>query len=216
MNPKDRAGAAKPNLSILPFAPLYEAIPAIYEGRRKYGYWNWRSEEISETIYADAAIRHLMQWIAGEDVDPDSGVHHVSKAIAGLLVVRDAMLHGTSIDDRSVDQNLNIPAIMDKLAEVEAKYPEAVDTPVDTPVDESKEWHLFGCDIRMGDRFVSKNGEVVVVTPSCRDDDGNRLTLWVRPVDGAQSCAEIELDKHGVAVDAWDDEWTVVRRAEDE
>jgi hypothetical protein len=66
-----------------------------------------------------------MQWIAGEDVDPDSGVHHVSKAIAGLLVVRDAMLHGTSIDDRRVDQNLNIPEIMEKLAEVERKYPEA-------------------------------------------------------------------------------------------
>jgi len=129
MNPKDRAGAAKPNLSILPFAPLYEVIPAIYEGRRKYGYWNWRSEEISETIYADAAIRHLMQFISGEDVDADSGIHHISKAIAGLLVVRDAMLHGTSFDDRCVEQNLNIPEIMKKLAEVEAKYPDPVEGP---------------------------------------------------------------------------------------
>ena len=129
MNPKDRAGSAKPNLSILPFAPLYEAIPAIYEGRRKYGVWNWRREQISETIYADAAIRHLMQFISGEDIDPDSGVHHISKAIAGLLVVRDAMIHGTSIDDRRVEQNLNIPGIMKKLAEVDKMYPNPIDSP---------------------------------------------------------------------------------------
>ena len=136
MNPKDRAGSAKPNLSILPFAPLYEAIPAIYEGRRKYGVWNWRREQISETIYADAAIRHLMQFISGEDIDPDSGVHHISKAIAGLLVVRDAMIHGTSIDDRRVEQNLNIPGIMKKLAEVDKMYPNPIDSPLDS-VDEA-------------------------------------------------------------------------------
>ncbi len=128
MNPKDRMGAAKPNLSVLPFAPLLEAVPALYEGRRKYGPWNWRAEKVSESIYADAAIRHLMQFLAGEDVDPDSGVHHIAKAIAGLLVVRDAQLHGCSVDDRMVDQNLNIEGIMEQLATVNEKYPEPVES----------------------------------------------------------------------------------------
>lgn len=126
MNPKDRAGSAKPNLSILPLAPLLEVIPGIYEGRRKYGPFNWRGEQISETIYCDAAIRHLMQYIAGEDIDPDSGLSHVTKAIAGLLVLRDAMIHGNTVDDRLVDQDLNIPGIMEKLAAVNEKYPDPV------------------------------------------------------------------------------------------
>lgn len=126
MNPKDRAGAKKPNLSVLPFAPLLDAIPALYEGRRKYGPWNWRAEEVSETIYADAAIRHLIQFIAGEDIDPDSGVHHISKAIAGLLVVRDAQIHGCSIDDRYVNQDLQIDKQVAQLAGVNERYPEPV------------------------------------------------------------------------------------------
>jgi len=123
MNPKDRAGAAKPNLSILPFAPLFEAVAAIYEGRRKYGAWNWRGEKVSDTIYADAAIRHLMQFISGEDIDPESGVHHISKAIAGLLVIRDAQIHGTNEDDRFVNQDLQIAKVMEQLAGINEKYP---------------------------------------------------------------------------------------------
>lgn len=128
MNPKDRAGAKKPNLSVLPFAPLLDVIPALYEGRRKYGPWNWRAEEVSETIYADAAIRHLMQFISGEDIDPDSGVHHISKAIAGLLVVRDAQIHGCSIDDRYVNQDLQIDKQIEQLAGVNERYPEPVES----------------------------------------------------------------------------------------
>lgn len=128
MNPKDRAGAKKPNLSVLPFAPLLDVIPALYEGRRKYGPWNWRAENVSETIYADAAIRHLIQFISGEDIDPDSGVHHISKAIAGLLVVRDAQMHGCSIDDRFVNQNLQIDKQIEQLAGVNERYPEPVES----------------------------------------------------------------------------------------
>ncbi|MCP4896260.1 MAG: hypothetical protein GY906_04725 [bacterium] len=145
MNPKDRAGAAKPNLSILPFAPLFEAVAAIYEGRRKYGAWNWRNEKVSDTIYADAAIRHLMQFIAGEDIDPESGVHHISKAIAGLLVIRDAQIHGTNQDDRLVEQNLNISAVMEQLAAVTEKYPDPATSdsesePESEPESELEKW----------------------------------------------------------------------------
>ena len=194
MNPKDRAGSAKPNLSILPFAPLYEAIPAIYEGRRKYGVWNWRREQISETIYADAAIRHLMQFISGEDIDPDSGVHHISKAIAGLLVVRDAMIHGTSIDDRRVEQNLNIPGIMKKLAEVDKMYPNPIDSPLDS-VDEA----VGPLKVEAGDILICKNGKKVRVKPSCKDKFGDRESIIVHPVDGSPYARHILLDKWGVA-----------------
>lgn len=215
MNPKDRAGAAKPNLSILPFAPLYEAIPAIYEGRRKYGYWNWRGEQISETIYADAAIRHLMQFISGEDVDQDSGVHHISKAIAGLLVVRDAMLHGTSIDDRSIEQNLNIPGIMEKLADIDSKYPD--------PVDAEIEAEMVPLEVSIGDRLICENGEIVTVRPTFTRWANRELILVGNGRDPVQvldkyGVAIKVLDKYGVATtaDPLEGGWSVVGRAEDE
>lgn len=181
MNPKDKMGAKKPNLSVLPFAPLLEVVPALYEGRRKYGPWNWRAEKVSETIYADAAIRHLMQFIAGEDIDPESGVHHIAKAIAGLLVVRDAQLHGCSIDDRMVDQNLNIPRIMEQLAGVNERYPNPVESalpprgleaPCDDCEDEEKvaeylglvdeDDYEFGPD-DVGTRVVGDDGRIGVI-----------------------------------------------------
>lgn len=122
LNPKDRCGLQKPNLSYLPFAPLIEAAGGIAEGRVKYGPWNWREEKVSETIYADAAIRHLMQFIAGEDIDPDSGIHHVSKAIAGLVILRDAQIHGCSEDDRQVHQDLRIPEAIEHLKAIQERH----------------------------------------------------------------------------------------------
>ena len=45
-------------------------------------------------------MRHLASWWEGQDIDPDSGIHHISKAIASLFVLRDAMIHNKVSDDR--------------------------------------------------------------------------------------------------------------------
>ena len=121
-NPKDLVGAKKPNLSIIPLAPLYEVCVAFVEGAAKYGRNNWRDQNVSETIYVDAAIRHLNQWLSGETIDPDSGLSHVTKAIAGLIILRDAQIHGCSIDDRGPVQNLDIEGTMEKLKAISEKY----------------------------------------------------------------------------------------------
>jgi len=123
MNPKDRAGAKKPSLSNLPLAVLYQVSLALYEGARKYGPWNWRSESVDTMIYVDAAKRHLDWYTAHEDIDPDSGLHHVDKAIAGLMVLSDAIKHGCATDTRPPKQELDQAAMMQSMAEINAKYP---------------------------------------------------------------------------------------------
>lgn len=138
MNPKDALGSQKPNISHLPLGPLLECCAAIAEGRIKYGPWNWREEKVSETIYVDAAIRHLMQWLSGEDIDPDSGVNHITKAITGLLILRDAQLNDASIDTREVKQELNVKGICEQLAGVAKKY-EGVETPYSKKLAAEKE-----------------------------------------------------------------------------
>lgn len=70
------------------------------EGALKYGRHNWREVPVRAGVYYDAALRHLMAWWEGEDEDPDSGVHHVTKAIASLVVLRDALMRGAAEDDR--------------------------------------------------------------------------------------------------------------------
>lgn len=99
-NPKDAVGSRKAGLSCVPMPPLFEVGLALQEGARKYGRHNYRAIGVRGSVYFDAAMRHLSQWWEGEDLDPDSGVSHVSKAIAGLLVLRDSMIQDNWTDDR--------------------------------------------------------------------------------------------------------------------
>jgi hypothetical protein len=99
-NPKDKAARTRPPLSCIPCPVLFEVGAALYEGARKYGRHNWRTIPVDASVYYDAAMRHLMAFWEGEDIDPDSGVHHISKAIAGLIVLRDAQMGCTARDDR--------------------------------------------------------------------------------------------------------------------
>lgn len=99
-NPKDRVGRTKPGVSTFPLTALFEAARATKHGADKYGPFNWREIPITTTVYVDAAIGHIAAFFEGEDLDPDSGEHHLAHAIAGLAILRDAQMHGTAIDDR--------------------------------------------------------------------------------------------------------------------
>ncbi len=99
-NPKDAVGTAKVPMSCIPSVPMAEVATAMFEGARKYGRHNWRKAGVRSSIYYDATLRHLMAWWEGEDIDPDSGMPHIVKAMAGLMVLRDAQVNGMETDDR--------------------------------------------------------------------------------------------------------------------
>lgn len=99
-DPKESVGIRKVPMSVVPAPVLAEAAVGLLEGARKYGRHNWRVTGARASVYYDAALRHLMQWWEGEDIDPDSGLSHVTKAICSLIVLRDAMMTGNFTDDR--------------------------------------------------------------------------------------------------------------------
>ncbi len=100
-NPKDAVGTAKvPLLSVLPFRVLSGVALALLEGARKYGRHNYRLAGVRASVYVDALGRHIGAWWEGEDIDPDSGLSHIDKAIATLVVLRDSMHQGNWNDDR--------------------------------------------------------------------------------------------------------------------
>lgn len=73
----------------------------MFEGSLKYGRHNYRATPVRSSVYFDAMLRHAFAWWEGEDNDPDNPrVSHITKAIATLTVLRDAMLQGKLIDDR--------------------------------------------------------------------------------------------------------------------
>lgn len=124
-NPKDVLGIKKVPLHAIPVKPLLEVGLAMMEGGRKYGTHNYREIGVCMSTYYNAAMRHLMSWWEGEDIDPASGVHHVVKALASLFVVRDGMHMGNCVDDRPIryPNGIDIEKFNEIAADLITKYP---------------------------------------------------------------------------------------------
>jgi hypothetical protein len=124
-NPKDALGIRKVPIHCIPTWPLLEVGLAMLEGGRKYGSHNYRSAGVRSSVYYDAVFRHLSAWWEGEDIDPDSGVHHVVKAMACLFVLRDSMLMGNVEDDRPIGyvSGLRIDKLNEAASSIVDKYP---------------------------------------------------------------------------------------------
>ena len=99
-NPKDAVGIKKAPMSTVSAAVLAEVGVGMLEGALKYGRHNYRGVGVRASVYYDATIRHLFSWWEGEDIDPDSQLSHVTKAICSLVVLRDAMIQDKCEDDR--------------------------------------------------------------------------------------------------------------------
>jgi hypothetical protein len=101
-NPKDAVGIRKARwFSYIPLQVLVGVGLAMFEGARKYGRHNYRPAGVRASVYVDACVcGHLTPWYEGEDIDPDSGLSHIDKAIASLIVLRDSMLNNNWVDDR--------------------------------------------------------------------------------------------------------------------
>jgi hypothetical protein len=126
-NPKDAVGVKKAPMHCVPCEVLLELGLAMLEGARKYGSHNYRDAGVRASAYYDALQRHIMAWWEGEEIDPDSGLHHVIKAIATLVVLRDSMHAGNWTDDRPIqlDRGADVRALNELAAAVIARYPDA-------------------------------------------------------------------------------------------
>lgn len=123
-NPKEAIGVRRVSMSVLPAGVMLEAALGMMEGAAKYGRHNYRAMGVQASVYYDATMGHLMDWWEGEDIDPDSGLSHVTKAIDSLIVMRDAMLQGRFTDNRPPrskvfkrDFNAKAGEILDKHAD---------------------------------------------------------------------------------------------------
>lgn len=123
-NPKDAVGVKKVPFSTVPVPVIAEVGLAMLEGALKYGRHNYRAIGVRTSVYYDACLRHLTAFWEGQDIDPDSGLPHIIKAIACLAVLRDSQLIGNVVDDRPPSHidtwqlDLN-----QKAAELIEKYP---------------------------------------------------------------------------------------------
>lgn len=129
-NPKDAIGRRKVSMAAVPCQVLMEMGLAMQEGGIKHGRHNYRVVDVRASIYYDALWRHVTAWWEGQDIDPDSGLPHLAKAMASLAVIRDAEINGHCIDDRppamqdnwQADLNKKAGDLIDRLPEGKPAY----------------------------------------------------------------------------------------------
>lgn len=106
---------------------------AMLEGALKYGRHNYRTVGVRASVYYDALLRHVTQWWEGQDIDEESGLSHLVKAIACLVVLRDSQLMGNWSDDRPPRYRSDsacgetakwVKELNEKAASLIEKYPE--------------------------------------------------------------------------------------------
>lgn len=68
-------------------------------GAAKYGEHNWR-EGLAWSRLIGAALRHLLAFMRGEDLDPESGLSHVSHAMCNLMMLSEFGRTRKELDDR--------------------------------------------------------------------------------------------------------------------
>lgn len=89
----------KPPIDLVPKELIEEVSKVLGFGATKYARFNWLNGMDWSRVYA-AAMRHLLAWNSGEDIDPESNLPHLAHAgccIAFLLTYQERNL-GT--DDR--------------------------------------------------------------------------------------------------------------------
>jgi hypothetical protein len=141
-NPKDAVGSTKPPVSNVPLSVISEVGMALAEGSYKYGSSNWRVIGVRASVYWDATFRHIKAWWEGEDLDPDSQLSHITKAISALVVLRDAMIQDNWNDDRP-PRSKQTPAMVNEqykqmLERLKSLQPDPVEGYTQKGIDDAK------------------------------------------------------------------------------
>lgn len=161
-NPKDLCGVKKAPMSTIPMPVIAEVGLAMLEGACKYGRHNYRGVGVRGSVYFDATMRHLISWWEGEDIDPDSELSHITKAISSLVVLRDAMMQGKFEDDRPprsinfyAELNKKAGQVIERYAHLSPKHYTEIEKTIAPDSDGWVEWN--------GGAFSPVNGELFVV-----------------------------------------------------
>lgn len=70
-------------------------------GRKKYRSWNWMKGFPLLQPFA-SCMRHLLAWRMGEDIDKESGIHHLKHAAWNLMAMLYFIEHHPELDNRPV------------------------------------------------------------------------------------------------------------------
>lgn len=81
-----RLNTGKPKLSFIPLWTLFGEAKVWEHGAQKYEAHNWRKGQPWTQCY-DSLMRHLNEWLSGNDIDEESGLPHLDHAACNLRML---------------------------------------------------------------------------------------------------------------------------------
>lgn len=89
----------KVDLSFLPTEALVGPAKVFAYGARKYARDNWRGGMPYLRLYA-AILRHLTDFLEGEEFDDESGLPSIDHALCTLMMLKYMTVHRQDLDNR--------------------------------------------------------------------------------------------------------------------
>lgn len=90
----------KPKLSLVPKSAIYAGARALTYGETKHGRFSFKEDGFPCTVMADKVLRHIYQYLDGENVDEESGLHPLDHALADLMILVEIVEKHKHQDDR--------------------------------------------------------------------------------------------------------------------
>lgn len=89
----------KAPVSLIPVEAIMGMADVFAFGAKKYGRHNFRAG-FDHSRALDAALRHILAIINGEDIDPESGKPHWAHALCSLSMYAYFKVRNIGLDDR--------------------------------------------------------------------------------------------------------------------
>lgn len=89
----------KPAMSYIPPNAILEVGKAFLAGEQKYGAWNYMNG-LAVTRCVSGALRHIFQFMSGENFDKETGVHHLACAASNIMMALETTTTNPDMDDR--------------------------------------------------------------------------------------------------------------------
>ena len=103
MEEAKKADTNKPPIGLISRVALEQEAFVMQFGAQKYDAHNWR-KGMKYSRLLNAALRHILAFNEGEDLDPETGLSHLAHARCCLAFLMDYQASGTGQDDRYVRQ----------------------------------------------------------------------------------------------------------------
>ena len=92
----------KPTMELLAPEFLIGTAEVLAYGKRKYAARNWEAG-MRWGRPLGGLLRHICAWMSGQDIDPESGLHHLDHAACCLMFLRAYVARKIGEDDRKRD-----------------------------------------------------------------------------------------------------------------